>query len=122
LICRISIQKQNLTVVDNRQVLFLIEPFRPGNYQKFDAWVGCMHEAGARPAAGYPAQLNPPREPQLLLDEPAELADKPPREAIVDNFLWVSLLAHFGQSGVRPASEKLTLFSKDSPQSSQRYS
>ena len=66
---------------------------------------------GARPEMGYPAQLNPPPEPQL----PAELEVPEaavPREANVDIFLWVSGLWQAGQAGERSASEKRTIFSK----------
>jgi len=72
---------------------------------------------GARPEKGYPAQLNPPLEPQLLLDE-LVLPDAPePTDAKVEIFLWVFLLSHLGQAGSRSASENLVIFSNASPHS-----
>jgi hypothetical protein len=71
---------------------------------------------------GYPAQLKPPLGPQLLLEAFVELERDTPRDPTFDIFLWVSSLSHFGQAGARSASEKRTIFSKASPQSSHRYS
>jgi hypothetical protein len=78
--------------------------------------------SGARPEIGYPAQLKPPCEPHLLLDELVAPDVAIPKDAMVEIFLWVSLLSQVGQAGVRSASEKRTIFSNASPQSLQTYS
>jgi hypothetical protein len=74
-----------------------------------------------KPAHGrflfYPAQLNPPREPQLLLAETLDRLSEFPRAAIVDIFLRVSWPWQEGQSGLWLAWEKGTIFSNSSPQS-----
>jgi hypothetical protein len=68
----------------------------------------------------HPAQLKPPRDPQLLLE-----VEKPPppnevlKDATAEIFFFVSWLLHVGQVGLRSASEKRTIFSKSSPQSLQ---
>jgi hypothetical protein len=70
----------------------------------------------------YPAQLKPPPEPQLPPDELEVPEEVVPKEAIADNFFWVSKLWQEGQVGVRSISEKRTIFSKTCPQVLQRYS
>ena len=56
---------------------------------------------------------------------PAEL-DAPipevPNETTIEIFLWVSLLSHMGQTGIRSASEKRTIFSNGSPHLLHSYS
>jgi hypothetical protein len=74
--------------------------------------------AGARPTVGYPAQLKPPREPQLLAVELEELTEKLPKEPTLEIFLWVSWLPQVGQTGARSASVKRTIFSNVCLQSS----
>ena len=77
-------------------------------------------KTGARPEMSYPPQLNPPPEPQpLLLVENDPLPTEAPIEANEEIFFFVSLLWHCGQSGLRSASEKRTIFSNSSPHSLQ---
>ena len=79
-----------------------------------------------KPAHGryfvYPAQLNPPPEPQLLALETPIPAEEIPREAIVEIFLRVSWLWQVGQTGFWFASEKRTIFSNSLPHSLHSYS
>jgi len=71
-------------------------------------------KTGSRPVINYPAQLNRPPEPQLLLSElPAFV---PPNEAKLDTFLCVSSLRQVGQTGLCPVSDQRIIFSKVSPQ------
>jgi len=67
----------------------------------------------------YPAQVNLPPEPQLLLEEKAEPDSEIPKDAMVEINLFVSMLSQFGQAGAISASEKRTTFSNASPQSLQ---
>jgi alkylhydroperoxidase family enzyme len=70
----------------------------------------------------YPAQVNPPRGPQLLLVELVDSEDAVPKAATLESLFSVFGLSHFGQAGVRSASEKRRIISKASPHSLQRYS
>jgi hypothetical protein len=82
--------------------------------------------AKKKPAHGrhivYPAQLNPPREPQLLPLETLIPAEEIPREAMVEIFLRVSWLWQVGQTWLWLASEKRTIFSNSLPHSLHSYS
>jgi hypothetical protein len=71
---------------------------------------------------GHPAQLNPPRELQLLEEGWLEVEKDEASELTLDNFLCVSWLSHSGQAGTLSASEKRTISSKSTPQSLQEYS
>jgi hypothetical protein len=67
----------------------------------------------------YPAQVNLPPEPQLLLEEFTAPVSEIPKDAMVEINLLVSVLSQFGQAGAMSASENRTTFSNASPQSLQ---
>jgi hypothetical protein len=76
--------------------------------------------SGSRPVESQPAQLNPPDDPQLLL----EVEKFPPpgealNEAGAEIFFLVSWLWQAGQAGIKSTSEKRIIFSKSSPHSLQ---
>jgi hypothetical protein len=73
---------------------------------------------GARPVWNYPAQLKPPPEPQLLLDE-LEAPREAPNDAKVVIFFLVSWPWQVGQVWIMSASENRTIFSNSVSQPSQ---